>query len=125
MHDNAIVGPHARLQAHVQKLKPSTEHGQAWSIEVLKEQIASMRGRELPGFPKPEVMSLFVRKFVADWREPTGTLIKEVQAIVLDVCRCSAVNQPSLLAWRAPHNLNRSSLRLVQSCCEVITASLR
>ena len=95
MHDNAIVGPHARLQAHVQKLKPSTEHGQAWSIEVLKEQIASMRGRELPGFPKPEVMSLFVRKFVADWREPTGTLIKEVQAIVLDVCRCSAVNQPS------------------------------
>ena len=91
-------GPHEVFRKAVLACKPIAE----WEVECLRKQIASMRGRELPGFLNWKVFDLLLKQAVRLWKEPALKLLQSIKVIVENVCDAvieTAVPQyPSLAA---------------------------
>jgi interferon-induced GTP-binding protein Mx1 len=75
-------GPHDTFRKAVIALKPTGE----WEVPVLRKSIASMRGRELPGFLNFKVFDMLLKQAVAMWKEPALTMLQSVKSIVEEVC---------------------------------------
>ena len=75
-------GPHEVFRKAVLACKPIAE----WEVECLRKQIASMRGRELPGFLNWKVFDLLLKQAVRLWKEPALKLLQSIKVIVENVC---------------------------------------
>lgn len=75
-------GPHEVFRKAVLACKPIVE----WEVECLRKQIASMRGRELPGFLNWKVFDLLLKQAVRLWKEPALKLLQSIKVIVENVC---------------------------------------
>ena len=75
-------GPHEAFRQAVLACKPTVE----WEVESLRKQIASMRGRELPGFLNWKVFDMLLKQAVRRWKEPALKLLQAIKVIVENVC---------------------------------------
>ena len=75
-------GPHEVFRKEVLACKPIEE----WEVACLRNQIASMRGRELPGFLNWKVFDQLLKQAVRLWKEPALKLLQSVKVIVENVC---------------------------------------
>jgi hypothetical protein len=82
------AGPHADFAAAVAETKPTD----AWSVEELKILIASMRGREVPGFLSFQIFELLIRQAIFDWVEPMQVMLESVKTIVDEVCESAILH---------------------------------
>ena len=79
-------GPWSELKDKILlELQPSCEDSGPWSIDVLKQRVRDMRGRELPGFPRHDVFKMFVKEYLKDWKEPAFTAIEDTGNILDEV----------------------------------------
>ena len=77
-----VDGPHDCFRKAVLDCNPQEK----WEVDSLRAEIASMRGRELPGFLNWNVFDMLLKDAVRLWKEPALKLLEAVKAIVEDVC---------------------------------------
>ena len=91
-------GPHEVFRKEVLACKPIEE----WEVACLRKQIASMRGRELPGFLNWKVFDQLLKQAVRLWKEPALKLLQSIKVIVENVCNAiietTVPKYPSLAA---------------------------
>lgn len=75
-------GPQDTFRKTIITLKPTDE----WEVDTLRKSIASMRGRELPGFLNFKVFDMLLKQVVATWKNPALTMLQDVKSIVEEVC---------------------------------------
>lgn len=75
-------GPQDRFRRALLDCAPTNE----WEVPALRAQIASMRGRELPGFLNWRAFDILLKKAVRQWKAPAIQLLQAVKSIIDDVC---------------------------------------